>query len=243
MKNSLIQLKKEIVAEARTRLEGVHWGFVLAVVCILLQTYQLHRLNSRLEAYAIATYEADAAPVDTAAVNTSLAALPLAEVIPEAVTAPKPRRIFKADPNRLAYIKRFSRVAQTEQDKYGVPASITLAQGILESGAGLSTLAKKSNNHFGIKCFSKKCGPGHCTNFNDDSHKDFFRNFENAWASFRYHSEFLQGKRYRHLSDHGNDFRAWAHGLKKAGYATDPRYAYKLIQLIEDYQLNRFDNE
>ena len=140
-----------------------------------------------------------------------------------------------------AYIRRFKQVAITEMDQYHIPASIKLAQGILESNAGKSRLAKKNNNHFGIKCFSKSCGKGHCSNFSDDHHKDFFRKYESAWASWRAHSKLLNQKRYKPLQDHGNDYKAWAKGLKKLGYATDKNYEQKLIDKIEQYQLYTLD--
>jgi len=140
------------------------------------------------------------------------------------------------------YIKRFATVAQAEMKKYGIPASITLAQGLLESQAGLSSLATKHNNHFGIKCFSKKCQKGHCSNFSDDHHKDFFKIYPSAWESYRAHSLFLQKGRYQHLLNlPSSDYQGWAHGLKKAGYATDPNYAYKLIRLIDDLKLYQYD--
>ncbi len=141
---------------------------------------------------------------------------------------------------QLSYVKRFAKVAQGEMHKYGIPASITLAQGLLESNAGKSPLASKYNNHFGIKCFSKKCKKGHCSNFSDDSHKDFFRNYPTAWESYRAHSEFLQKGRYQHLLKE-TSYKNWAHGLLKAGYATDQQYGHKLIRLIEDLELYRYD--
>lgn len=141
---------------------------------------------------------------------------------------------------QLGYVKRFAKVAQGEMHKYGIPASITLAQGLLESNAGKSPLASKHNNHFGIKCFSKKCQKGHCSNFSDDSHKDFFRNYPTAWESYRAHSEFLQRGRYQHLLKETN-YKNWAHGLLNAGYATDQQYGHKLIRLIEELELYQYD--
>ncbi|MEL6925174.1 MAG: glucosaminidase domain-containing protein, partial [Bacteroidota bacterium] len=140
-----------------------------------------------------------------------------------------------------AYINRYSKVAKAEMEKYGIPASIKMAQALIESRAGESTLAKKNNNHFGIKCFSKQCKKGHCSNFNDDHHKDFFRKFESPWESWRLHSKVLQGKRYQKLKSYGRDYKKWAVGLRKAGYATDKRYDKKLISIIERHQLYRLD--
>jgi flagellum-specific peptidoglycan hydrolase FlgJ len=140
------------------------------------------------------------------------------------------------------YVKRFSSVAITEMKKYGIPASITLAQGLLESDAGQSSLAVNNYNHFGIKCFARNCKPGHCSNHSDDSHKDFFRKYKSVWESYRAHSLFLQRSRYQHLRKiHRSDYKSWAKGLSKAGYATDKKYANKLITLIDNMKLYRFD--
>ena len=146
----------------------------------------------------------------------------------------------KASQQQINYIQRFAKVAKSEMDKYGIPASIKLAQGLLESQAGASKLATKNNNHFGIKCFSKNCKKGHCTNFSDDSHKDFFKVFDTAWASYRAHSELLQTNRYKHLLH--QDYTTWAKGLSAAGYATDPEYSQKLLELIETLELHRYDS-
>ncbi|MCS7035866.1 MAG: glucosaminidase domain-containing protein [Saprospiraceae bacterium] len=143
-----------------------------------------------------------------------------------------------------AYVERLAPVAEAEMQRFGIPASITLAQGLLESNAGDSPLARKTNNHFGMKCFSKTCRRGHCVNFTDDSHKDFFIRYDNVWSSYRAHSQFLKNsKRYAALFKlDPTDYRAWAHGLQKAGYATDPLYAQKLIALIEGLGLDRYDD-
>ena len=147
----------------------------------------------------------------------------------------------RGDADRQAYIRRYAATAIAEQKKYGIPASITIAQGLIETRAGTSGLATKNNNHFGMKCFSKTCKRGHCSNFTDDTHKDFFKKYPSAWASFRDHSKLLTGGRYQRLAALGTDYRAWAHGLKKAGYATAPNYAESLIRLIRLYGLDRLD--
>lgn len=139
------------------------------------------------------------------------------------------------------YIERFSKVARIEMDKFGIPASISLAQGLIESRAGTSKLARNNNNHFGIKCFSRRCKKGHCSNFTDDTHKDFFRIFNNPWDSWRAHSQLLTSGRFSKLKKYGNDYRRWAYGLKAAGYATDGTYAEKLIGIIERYELYKYD--
>lgn len=141
------------------------------------------------------------------------------------------------------YVDRFAPVAAAEMRKFGIPASITLAQGLLESDAGDSRLARTANNHFGTKCHAKRCKRGHCINYADDSHKDFFVKYPNAWSSFRAHSQNLKTKsRYADLFALApTDYRGWAQGLARAGYATDKKYGDKLIALIERLELNRFD--
>lgn len=139
------------------------------------------------------------------------------------------------------YIERYKDLAMAEMKKYGVPASITLAQGLVESRAGNSRLARQNNNHFGMKCFSRKCGKGHCTNHFDDNHKDFFRVYKSPWESFRSHSKLLQKDRYKPLKAYKKDYKKWAKGLKKAGYATDKNYDKKLINTIKKYKLYKYD--
>ena len=140
-----------------------------------------------------------------------------------------------------AYLEQYKMLAISEMEDYGVPASITLAQGLLESNAGESLLARESNNHFGIKCKSK-CRGCTCRNYSDDDIYDMFRVFGDAKESFRVHSELLNGDRYKHLHRlRISDYKGWARGLKKAGYATDKAYADKLIRIIEQLDLTRFD--
>ncbi|MDX1912729.1 MAG: glucosaminidase domain-containing protein [Saprospiraceae bacterium] len=141
----------------------------------------------------------------------------------------------------LDYIDRYKKIARGEMEKFGIPASISLAQGLIESRAGTSKLAVNNNNHFGMKCFAKNCGKGHCSNFTDDSHKDFFRKFKSPWDSWRAHSQLLASGRYAKLKRHGRDYRAWANGLQSVGYATDRGYAKKLIGIIERYDLHQYD--
>lgn len=139
------------------------------------------------------------------------------------------------------YVGKYSRLAITEMKRTGVPASVTLAQGILESGSGQSVLAKKANNHFGIKCHNDWKGKKFFQD--DDTAGECFRVYPNADASFRDHSDFLRFRdRYRFLFElEPTDYKGWAAGLSKAGYATDPAYASKLIGIIEEYDLSRFD--
>lgn len=139
------------------------------------------------------------------------------------------------------YIDQWSSTAVAEMKRSGVPASITLAQGLLESNAGQSSLATKANNHFGIKCHNT--WKGKRTYADDDARNECFRVYPSAEESFRDHSDFLRYQdRYKKLFElDPTDYKAWSKGLKKAGYATDPKYASKLIRLIEDYELYRFD--
>jgi len=140
------------------------------------------------------------------------------------------------------YIEKYKDIAMREMREYGIPASITLAQGILESGAGRSVLSKQSNNHFGIKCH--KDWKGKSVNYDDDAPQECFRKYKNPEESFIDHSKFLTGKkRYAFLFDlPKNNYIKWAFGLKKAGYATDPKYPKKLINYIEKYNLYQYDN-
>ena len=141
-----------------------------------------------------------------------------------------------------SFIKKYAPVAITEMEKYGIPASIKMGQALIESRAGTSRLAVNNNNFFGMKCFSKNCKKGHCSNATDDHHKDFFRVYSSVWESFRAHSLLLEGNRYAALKDYGKDYKKWAKGLKKAGYATDKKYDKKLINVIKKYKLYKYDS-
>jgi LysM repeat protein len=128
-----------------------------------------------------------------------------------------------------------------QMQRHKIPASITLAQGLLESGAGRSSLARKSNNHFGIKCHSDWSGKK--TYHDDDAPRECFRVYSSVKDSYDDHSQFLKrGARYAFLFELKiTDYKGWARGLKKAGYATDPSYANRLITIIEDYELYKYD--
>ena len=141
----------------------------------------------------------------------------------------------------LDYIEKYKEIAKKDMKEYGIPASITLAQGLLESNAGHSKLALKENNHFGIKCRAK-CQGCRCANYTDDDRYDMFRIFDSPWQSFREHSKLLSSGRYKYLTKLDiKDYKNWATGLKTAGYATDKKYAEKLIAIIEYFKLDRFD--
>lgn len=139
------------------------------------------------------------------------------------------------------YIERYAPIAVSEMYRSGIPASITLAQGILESGSGRSELAIKSNNHFGIKCHNG--WKGGKVYHDDDAKGECFRKYDNPEDSYEDHSDFLRYRdRYKFLFDFEiTDYKSWAYGLKKAGYATDPSYPTKLISIIENYKLYVYD--
>jgi flagellum-specific peptidoglycan hydrolase FlgJ len=142
----------------------------------------------------------------------------------------------------LNYIDSYKGVAQSNMKKYGIPASIILGQAILESGAGTGPLSAQANNHFGIKCH--KDWLGESVSYDDDSIGECFRKYNNAADSFRDHALFLMTKsRYASLFTlEKTDYKAWANGLKAAGYATDVQYPSKLIGLIERFQLYKYDD-
>ena len=141
------------------------------------------------------------------------------------------------------YITKFKDIAMDNMKVYGIPASIVLAQGILESGAGRGDLAITANNHFGIKCHQG--WNGESVKHDDDSAQECFRKYDNVSESYKDHALFLTGRsRYSKLFDFSKgDYKAWARGLKAAGYATDPKYPDKLISYIQRYKLDQYDNQ
>lgn len=140
----------------------------------------------------------------------------------------------------LEYIQQYHRLAVDQMKDHHIPASITLAQGLLESGAGRSELARRSNNHFGIKCGGD--WRGRTVRHDDDAHQECFRAYKDPRDSYEDHSLFLKRSRYATLFKLDiTDYRSWARELKRAGYATDPSYANRLITIIEDYELYRYD--
>jgi len=143
----------------------------------------------------------------------------------------------------LDYIKQYKDIAKGNMQQYGIPASIILGQGILESGAGTGPLSTLANNHFGIKCHNEWTGPS--VNYDDDEAQECFRKYDQPSESYKDHALFLTSRdRYAFLFDlDKRDYAAWARGLKAAGYATDPKYPDKLIGIIERYQLGKYDAE
>lgn len=157
--------------------------------------------------------------------------------VPNAVFGQSRLRVYED------YIALYSEIAVRHMSDYNIPASITLAQGLLESGAGMSDLARRSNNHFGIKCH--RGWRGETVYAADDTPNDCFRKYKKVEDSYDDHAEFLtSGSRYAPLFELSiTDYKGWARGLQKTGYATDRAYANKLIKLIEDYELYLFDNK
>ena len=143
----------------------------------------------------------------------------------------------------LEYIEKYKKIAKEDMVQYGIPASITLGQGILESGAGTGPLSEQANNHFGIKCHIEWNGPS--VKYDDDEAQECFRKYTNPEESYRDHSIFLSTRKYYIplFKLDKSDYKGWAKGLKDAGYATDKAYPNKLIALIERYQLQQFDAE
>lgn len=148
----------------------------------------------------------------------------------------------KPHQNIESYINTWKEVAINQMVSHGIPASITLSQGILESGFGNSKLAVQANNHFGIKCHD---WTGETFLKDDDKRNECFRKYKSAAHSFEDHSQFLTGRsRYAFLFDlDQTDYKGWAKGLKKAGYATNPKYPKKLIELIKMYDLDQYDKD
>jgi flagellum-specific peptidoglycan hydrolase FlgJ len=143
----------------------------------------------------------------------------------------------------LAYISKYKDIAKNNMKQFGIPSSICIGQGILESGAGTGPLSSLANNHFGIKCH--KDWTGASVKYDDDSAQECFRKYNQASESYNDHALFLKGRKwYEPLFklDKG-DYKGWAKGLKAAGYATDPKYPEKLIAIIERYHLDQYDAE
>lgn len=170
--------------------------------------------------------------------NIFLAFFLLINIVISASAQPATSTISYAD-----YIELYRDIAIRKMKEYGIPASITLAQGLLESGSGNSNLARNANNHFGIKCHKEWTGESYIQD--DDTKDECFRKYASAEESFNDHSYFLTSRpRYADLFNLDvKDYKGWAYGLKKAGYATNPRYAEMLIKIIEENELFLYDSE
>jgi hypothetical protein len=229
----------------RARLNRGEWPKLLAVALLFWAVrYNELKLNLRLshpQTWADATTRPVALRTGGAGADADAAIFPLVANSAGALA----RTVANGD---LApfndYIEHYKKVAIAEAKKNKMPASIKIAQAILESNAGRSRLAVENNNHFGIKCTEYGCLPGHCTNFMDDSHKDFFMKYKTVWDSYRDHSRFLHKDRYQALFKLApNDYKGWAAGLEKAGYANSPDYGKKLVSLIERFKLYHLDSK
>lgn len=165
------------------------------------------------------------------------------EAVVQPVPMPKPKKAppsSDVDPNK--FIKKWAPVARKLSAQTKVPASIILAQAMIESRCGTSSLAINARNYFGHKCFEKHCKKGHCLNYADDTPKDFFKVYSSPAAGFQEHAKKISTGRYASLVKNGRrNWQAWAYGLKTKGYATDKRYATSLISTIKRYRLDRFD--
>ncbi|WP_272151898.1 glucosaminidase domain-containing protein [Tenacibaculum aiptasiae] len=164
------------------------------------------------------------------------------EVVPELPQLEQIQKPLKTNTNHtVAYIQKFAPIAVKKMHEHNIPASITLAQGILESGSGRSDLARRSNNHFGIKCH--RGWKGKSVTHDDDEKGECFRKYKYPETSYEDHSQFLlTRKRYASLFKLGHtNYKGWAYGLRRAGYATDKRYPQKLIGIIKKYDLAKYD--
>lgn len=179
------------------------------------------------------------------------------EIQPEVIEEVKPVKKAKRKPaakkvsgcaptvmfkNPQQFLNKAVPIAKKVSRQTGIPASIIIAQSMVESASGSSTLAIKANNFFGHKCHQGyKCRSGHCINRTDDHHKDFFVKYASMEASFKAHGQMLTNNRYKSLKKYGDDYRSWARGLKSKGYATASNYAQILIGTIEKYELYKYD--
>lgn len=223
-------------------------AFLILVMACMIVALSINLSRAKQELYNPSVTKASTEVEVITNTHTPAEALAVAPVT-ELIEKPQVQKtvVSTREDDRSAYIRRFQKIAILEMEKYGIPASIKLAQGILESDAGTSRLALNANNHFGVKCKQRNCPRGHCINYHDNSHKDFFVKYNNAWESWRDHSKLLANPDWRYaymIEECGNDYKCWARGLKKAGYAYPGKtYDQKLIKLIETYQLYRLDSK
>ena len=206
---------------------GLGW-YVLSAADWTLQNVKISLVGEQQQQHLTENAESKPQPVAYSAAS--------AESNPNSAAPRSTREIADAAAND--YIARLAPVAVAEMQKFGIPASILLAQGLVECAAGTSTGCRKAKNHFGVKCFAKHhrwC----CIKAHDDNNTDSFVIYTSDWASWRAHSKLLAGPRYGQLI--GKDAEGWARGLKRLGYATDPNYDSKLLSVIEKFKLDRFD--
>jgi len=143
----------------------------------------------------------------------------------------------------MAAIEARANLAQHIQRQFGIPASVQMAQSIQESGWWASAFFERTGNSFCVKCFKKNCDEGHCVRWSDDTPRDRFVKYSSEADSWFHYARVVTGKRYAHLLRHGSDYRSWCRGLQDAGYATDKKYAERLIELIEQHKLWKYDSK
>lgn len=185
----------------------------------------------------------DRKPIAPSTGATSPIAKPVDANVPKTEVLEATTRVKVTTEIVLAYITQFKDIAKSNMTQFGIPSSIILAQGILESGAGTGPLSTSANNHFGIKCHKEWTGPS--VKHDDDSAQECFRKYEQPNESYKDHALFLTSRPWYSglFKLQKDDYKAWAKGLKDAGYATDPQYPAKLIGIIDRYQLNQYDAE
>ena len=207
---------------------------IIIIFLIFLVSCGTHRTTTRVKTASTASTKF----VKKTPVNVKIQKVEGADLVLEDLKNRKPH----LSESTLDYIDEYNDIAILEMLSYDIPASITLAQGILESNSGRSRLSVRGNNHFGVKCH--KSWNGERIYHDDDARQECFRKYDHPFSSFRDHSLFLYGRdRYAALFNlHHKDYKGWSKGLKKAGYATDPKYPKKLIHLIENYELYKYDD-
>jgi flagellum-specific peptidoglycan hydrolase FlgJ len=227
-----------------------HWTAIAAILFIILRVDFSYKLNQPISDKNPSRLVADSSKENTEKPVVKKENTDGAKEVPKNKKngTGDDSEFAPADPDKLnklttqQYINKYKGIAIKEMRRTKVPASITLAQGILESASGNSRLAKDLNNHFGIKCHSTTCCKGHCKNYTDDSHKDFFRNFKTPEDSYIAHSYVVLKERYTKRLKGRRDYKTWAYALQDGGYATGKNYAKKIIRIIEEYKLYKFDN-
>jgi flagellum-specific peptidoglycan hydrolase FlgJ len=215
---------------------------ILFLLVLIITTISCSTTKPRVQAKRTAQItkkEVYSRPLDVKASDQTVSS----GVIPESETLEATSRVKVTTDMVVAYINQFKEIAKKSMINLGVPASITLAQGILESGAGTGALSVQANNHFGIKCHKEWNGSS--VKYDDDAKDECFRKYKHAEESYRDHSIFLTSRPwYASLFLlPKEDYKSWARGLKKAGYATDVKYPEKLIGIIEKFQLQQYDAE
>ncbi len=244
-KNWFLLRQKLGAAAHRAQATLVSWLPKLTIAALLWLLFSKERFSVQIQLgtpAAAVTAGAMAALPPPKPLQASSATLPAqaASILPLPSAAPASVGVSARKQKCLDYVALFLPIAREEAQLYQIPVAITLAQALLESNAGESPLAARENNHFGIKC-PPRCSDCRCATYADDTPNDKFQVYDSPWFSFRAHSKLLHTPRYRHLLQlPADDYKNWAYGLQAAGYATDKKYAEKLIAIIEEFQLHRY---